>query len=378
MTILALLPARTELGYALFTDTARAPAWVGRSGDYRGPRAARSALAGVRERLPLAAMGSVDAIGVRLPFGGELFRRAELLSADTRRRLASLAPNSPLAVPAALGLLDACGDVFPGTPVVLAFETAFFADLPTRERLYAVGGAGNGTRGLRRYGYHGLFHQAAVAAAACAGDAGRVRRCARNRALRSPRWPGGRLVMVTGEPPCWRDCRQTSCGEIDPAIIWVLARANGWGPEQINHVLTRDSGLSGLAGERVSVLDVLTSGRPELQLARDVLEYRMLLAAGAGVAALSGLDHIVFSGRFARAGDVVGPWLVERLSACRREGPPLTWSSFSLSLERLVADTPWPCWQMACGEPAMSTASRSDRGKRSTAAERPAAITPGR
>ena len=36
--------------------------------------------------------------------------------------------------------------------------------------------------------------------------------------------------------------------------------------------------------------------------------------------------------------DVVGPWLVERLSACRREGPPLTWSSFSLSLERLVAD----------------------------------------
>lgn len=339
MTVLALLPARTELGYALFTDTARTPAWVGRSGDYRGPRAARSALAGARERLPLAAMGSVDAIGVRLPFGGELFRRAELLSADTRRRLASLAPNSPLAVPAALGLLDACGDVFPGTPVVLAFETAFFADLPTRERLYAVDGAGNGTRGLRRYGYHGLFHQAAVAAAARAGNAGRVLSVCLEPRPEIAAVAGGRPVMVTGgATPLEGLPGQTSCGEIDPAIVWVLARANGWGPEQINHVLTRDSGLSGLAGERVSVLDVLTSGRPQLQLARDVLEYRMLLAAGAGVAALSGLDHIVFSGRFARASDVVGPWLVERLSACRRDGPALTWSSLLLSLERLTAD----------------------------------------
>jgi len=64
----------------------------------------------------------------------------------------------------------------------------------------------------------------------------------------------------------------------------------------------------------------------------------VLLAAGAGMAALGGLDHITFSGRFARAGERVGPWLVDRLAAGRRRGAPLTWSCLAVTLERLVAD----------------------------------------
>jgi hypothetical protein len=97
-------------------------------------------------------------------------------------------------------------------------------------------------------------------------------------------------------------------------------------------MLTQESGLRGLLGKPASLSDVFHDGGAESQRARRIIEYRILLACGAGIAALGGLDAIVFSGRHAALGELLGPSLSGNL---RLEGG--RWQCCSLSLPRIVA-----------------------------------------
>ena len=65
----------------------------------------------------------------------------------------------------------------------------------------------------------------------------------------------------------------------------------------------------------------------------------MLQACGTGIAAMGGLDCVVFSGRFAAIGNVLGPRLRERLAL--QEEPqrePSQWEQFYDSLDQIIAD----------------------------------------
>ena len=132
---------------------------------------------------------------------------------------------------------------------------------------------------------------------------------------------------------------ERSCGDLDPSIVLTLARDKGWGPEQINTVLTQQSGLLGLTGKPATLKDVLTSDDPAVDLAREVFRYRVLLASGAGMATMGGLDTIVFSGRDHAVSKNLGPWLASRLtldrSANKREIP---WTVFTKPVDRVIAD----------------------------------------
>jgi acetate kinase len=77
------------------------------------------------------------------------------------------------------------------------------------------------------------------------------------------------------------------------------------------------------------------SDNPNARRAREIIQYRILLACGAGIAAMGGLDAIVFSGRYAAVGDVLGPWLKSRLVLNKQE---VHVEFFTQSVEQLVAD----------------------------------------
>lgn len=249
----------------------------------------------------------------RVPTGGTLFREPAFFTADTRRKLEALVPLSPLHLPRLIPFLDRLADTFPDCPLVLVFETAFFARLPRREALYAVDQELLPASLLRRSGYHGLFHETARRAVAAA----------RRRAGASPRTAprilsvclnpqpeiaavtGGRPVMVTGGvTPLEGLPGETSCGDLDPSLVLLFREKEGWGPEKINQVLTRESGLAGLAGEPVRLGPLLRRPHPPARLApaRDLLLHRFLLAAGSAAAAMGGIDDVAVSGRYAQSG----------------------------------------------------------------------------
>jgi acetate kinase len=240
--------------------------------------------------------------------------------------------------------------VFPDATLAMAFETAFFVNLPESERRYAIGDAS-----LRRYGYHGLFHQAACMQSEGRRSSGCTRTlslCLEPRPELAAVIDHTPIMVTSGTTPLEGLPGETTCGEIDPSIILTLAKQLKWGPEQINTLLTRQSGMFGLTGRHVRLGKVMAAcsarndpdgpldshGGNRVALACAVLAYRILLAAGAGVAAMGGVDRIVMSGQYVHLGRALAGWLSKRLQAACRHGrrPPVVENKDSLA--RILAD----------------------------------------
>ncbi|HUW83895.1 MAG TPA: hypothetical protein VMZ31_13995 [Phycisphaerae bacterium] len=351
MNILVLNPGRRILGYAFFGQGGRHPLLEGTCNPSCGPqtdvRSLLTILRDLRQRCAsTAGHHTTDVVAIRTLYGGSAFGKATLVTEQVVATLGAIAPEAPLHLPGLLVLIEACQEIFPNRPLVAAFETAFFVPLPPREHLYALAADTTGSSSLRRYGFHGLLHEAACAHVLRLTRASRPGTLPRTLSLCLEPRPelaavaGGRPIMVTGgATPLEGIPGQTSCGQIDPAIVMALAQEKGWGPEQIDAVLTRQSGLLGLTGQPTDLDMLFTDNREEYRLARQMIEYHILRAAGAGVAALGGLDAIIVSGRFTQAGRVLGPWLREQLHLPGRpQLPAVRLEFYTETIGRIVAD----------------------------------------
>ncbi|MBN2377799.1 MAG: acetate/propionate family kinase [Sedimentisphaerales bacterium] len=289
---------------------------------------------------------AVEAVALRVPFGGTVFRGPTLVTSQVESKLKDLIPQAPMHIPVIMNLIEACQVVFAGAAIVLVFETSFFADLPDRESLYGLEAQSARSMKLRRFGFCGIYHESACRAA------GRRQREDGSRAVPNilsiclepqpeiSAVRGNRPMMVTGGwTPMEGIPGQSNCGEIDPSIVLALSKKMNWGPEQVNRTLTRESGLGALAGKAVTLEEVFGSEKPEMVLAQEVLKYRILMACGAGVAALAGVDVIVFSGRYRKLAEILGPYLQSKFSAAFgdcQDGPD--YFVLEDSLDKIVAD----------------------------------------
>lgn len=351
MIVLTLSSSHRALRCAAWSSASREALWTETldlsSDDAGHEQTLGVALARVRriwaERLP----GKLpSAVGLRVVFGGDVFDGPTLGTPENLATLELLAPHAPLHVPAAVATVRAARRCFPA-PLVLVFETAFFVSLPPREFSYGVSPEVSKHSAVRRYGYHGLVHQAATRELSRRLlRAARGKRRARVLSLclePRPELVGvddGRPVFVTsGATPLEGLPGDTSVGDADPAIVLSLAQSGGLGPESINELLTRQSGLTGLVGEPTTLDRVMRGDSPESRFARSLFEHRLLLAAGAAVAALGGVDGIVLSGRYAGASGALGTFLVDRLRALPGlTSQPIELLTFPVGVDRLVAD----------------------------------------
>jgi acetate kinase len=228
---------------------------------------------------------------------------------------------------------------------VLVFETSFFTDLPDREQTYGLPPDLAETLGLQRYGFHGLYHSRACQDLRRQIDSGNAGKPLRMLSICLDPKPevcaviGQKPVTVTGgATPLEGIPGETSSGEIDPSIALTLAREKEWGPEQINRILSRHSGLKGMADRSLTVMEALTSESEHNQLAREVLEYRIQMACGAGISAMGGVDGIAFSGRYVDAAESLGASLKRRLLPALHDSESLPSHSCTEPRSRIVAD----------------------------------------
>ena len=345
MNTVVLIPGHKSLRYAGFVAGRETCTGTIRGFRWQGPRAALDEV-----RTIVQAVGLCDdatSVVVHGLFGGEEFPSQAALDHDAFVRLERIARQSPLHVAGLIDTAHAVQEVFAGTPARLAFETSFFVDLPLRERTYAVSPDLSHKLALRRWGYHGLYHEAAALEA---GRSSRKRGCEQPPRILSicldaqPEIAavlGHRAITVTsGATPLEGLPGETNSGEIDPAVALALAGEAGLGPEGANALLVGESGLSGLVGRRVRLDDVLTSARSECVRAREVLLYRMLLASGTAAAALGGVDAVVFSGRYVSCSAVVAQQVLPQLDRAGAMGPHAAeWTIFAKPLEAILADT---------------------------------------
>jgi len=258
----------------------------------------------------------VDAIVLTVLFGGDIFPRPTVVDPKVIQKLESLIPQAPLHLPGTLQLINCCSEVLPEVPIVLVFETSFFSGMPERESRYAISPAIIKKMNIKRYGYNGICHETACLMVS--------RQLRKKLKTSSPRIisiclesqaevaavKGRRVLMVTRAIP-----GETMCGQIDPSIVLTLSETVGWGPEKINAVLTKESGLFGLTDENITLEDAFTQNKSDFLLARQICQYRLLNACGAAIAAMGGVDAIVFSGRFVKLADILGPYLTEKIAS---------------------------------------------------------------
>ena len=288
----------------------------------------------------------LESIAVHCVFGASDFEGPCLVDGLVIKKLENLAPRAPLHLPQAIDAIKACQRVFNNVPVVVVFETSFFVNLAAREHKYALDNTLMNATGIRRYGYSGIYHKAAskyivgIQRKKGVSAAPRILSICLESRPEIAAVTGNRPVMVTsGATPLEGLPSEKSCGELDPSIAITLAQEKQWGPEQINLMLTRQSGIYGLTGEAISLDELFWKSDEKYRLAKDLMQYRMLLACGAGIAAMGGVDYIVFSGKYGMVGNILGPWLCSRLQSSSDDNEKDLWYLFfSRSREQIMAD----------------------------------------
>jgi acetate kinase len=342
MNSLVLIPRRTGLRYSRISlgaagQAASSPVYVS---DLRGTsasvRGVQAALAEKGDDRP------IDVLTIWTVYGGNDFPSSVLVDEDSLARLRRLGGQAPLSVAKTTALIADAQAAFPGTPVALAFETSFFVDLPTRETTYAL--PGDTGMSVRRWGYHGLFHEAATNQ--LAWSLGAKERPARMLSICLDPTPEMAAVLgrapqlvTSGSTPVEGLPGERNCGEIDPAIALALAADPSLGPERANILLTQESGFFGMLGRPVTLGEVLTGRQPRIARVREHLLYRICLAAGSSLAALEGLDGVVFSGPYAKYAEVVAAHLLPRLERTLDLSPgTLPWEICPTPLASIVAE----------------------------------------
>ncbi|HEX4269332.1 MAG TPA: acetate/propionate family kinase [Steroidobacteraceae bacterium] len=238
----------------------------------------------------------------RVVHGGTRFTAPTLIDDGAREAIAALSELAPLHNPVALRWIDAarecCGA---GVTQVAAFDTAFFSTLPRVAAEYAMPPDLGVELGVRRYGFHGLAHQAMYE---------------RWREL-EPRLPeGGKLITLQlgggcsmaaldqGRPrdtsmgfsPLEGLVMETRSGDIDAAVVPYLERRLGMSGERVLEMLNERSGLAGVAGSAADPQALLDGGSVQAQFAVELYCYRARKYLGAYLAVLGGCDGIAFGG----------------------------------------------------------------------------------
>ncbi|MDR2141083.1 MAG: acetate kinase [Deltaproteobacteria bacterium] len=252
----------------------------------------------------LKSLSEIKAIGHRIVQGMEKIQEPILLSAEAKNIVRECAVLAPLHNPHNLMGVEACEAVLPGVPNVGVFDTAFHSTMPPRAYLYGLPYKYYEKDHIRRYGFHGTSH-GFVAKAAAALDG---RPLEKLRIITAHLGNGGSLAAVKngqcqdtsmGVTPLEGVIMGTRSGDVDATAVLHIMKGEGLTPDQADNLLNKQSGVLGLANIGSSDLrDVEAEANKGNKLCAQALEvyaYRVKKYIGAYMAALGGLDILVFT-----------------------------------------------------------------------------------
>jgi acetate kinase len=90
----------------------------------------------------------------------------------------------------------------------------------------------------------------------------------------------------------------TRAGDLDPGLVWYLARSEKMSAKHFNEMVNFQSGLLGISETRTDMRDLLECEAQDVRAAEAVALfcYQVKKWVGAFAAALGGLDTLVFTG----------------------------------------------------------------------------------
>lgn len=248
----------------------------------------------------------IEAVGHRVVHGGERFTKSTLIDAVVRSEIEQLIDLAPLHNPHNLrGIAAARAVLGESVPQVAVFDTAFHQSLPEMAYLYAIPYQYYRRYKIRRYGFHGTSHR--YVAYRYRQLTGRTREQTRIITLHLGNGAsacaikGGRSVDTSmGFTPLEGLVMGTRSGDLDPAILDFISVKEGLSLRDMDTVLNKQSGLLGLSGLTADMRELLdeedANDDRRARLAIDLFCYRARKYIGSYIAALNGVDAVVFAG----------------------------------------------------------------------------------
>jgi acetate kinase len=255
------------------------------------------------EHAPLSDVSEIGAVGHRVVHGGEHFTETVLIDNQVVAAIEAHVTLAPLHNPPNLLGIRAARELLPGVPQVAVFDTAFHQTMPRHAYLYALPRQLYHEGRIRRYGFHGTSHRYVTGrAAVCLNkpvSQVNLITCHLGNGVSIAAVEHGRSVDTSmGLTPLEGLVMGTRSGDIDPAVIFHLARVQQMSVDQIDRLLNKQSGLLGVSGRSNDVRELLRlmgEGDDDAALALELFCYRIKKYIGAYWAALGRLDAVVFT-----------------------------------------------------------------------------------
>ncbi len=269
-------------------------------------------------------LSEVAAIGHRVVQGGAKYDKSVRIDEEVLKAVREYEVLAPLHNPACLKGIEAATAAF-GTeiPQVAVFDTAFHQTMPEVAYLWGLPYEYYEKYGVRRYGYHGTSHR--FVSQRCFellgkpdGKDTKIITCHLGNGSSLAAIRDGKVIDTTmGLTPLDGFLMGTRSGAIDPSAVTFIMEKEGLTPEEMDTLMNKKSGMLGISGVSSDDRDItaaMDAGDPRAKLAWDMRSYQILKYIGGYVAALGGLDAIVFTAGIGENQDRLRAELLEDLA----------------------------------------------------------------
>ncbi|HCA21953.1 MAG TPA: acetate kinase [Lachnospiraceae bacterium] len=248
-------------------------------------------------------LSEIDAVGHRVVHGGESFSSSVVVDDEIIEEIRACSDLAPLHNPANILGINACRKLMPGVPNVAVFDTAFHQTMPEKAYIYGLPYSYYEKYKVRRYGFHGTSHsfvsKRAIELLGKPAEDTKIIVCHLGGGASITAVKGGKSVDTSmGMTPLEGLIMGTRSGSIDPAIIEYIAHKEECGIDDIMNILNKKSGIFGISGISSDMRDIdagYEKGDKKATIAFKVFCYQAAKLIGGYIAAMNGVDSIVFT-----------------------------------------------------------------------------------
>ena len=250
------------------------------------------------EHKVIDSFSEIDAIGHRIVQGGDRYTKSVLVTEKVVKDVEELAPLAPLHNPAHLMGYRACLEVVgPDVPQVFVFDTSFHSTMPPKAYMYAVPYEYYEKYAVRRYGFHGTSHK--FVSHRVAEKMGKnikdlkIITCHLGNGSSVAAVDHGKVVDTSmGFTPLDGFMMGTRSGGVDPSVVTFIMKKLNLTPDEMDNILNKQSGVNAISG----ICAAQNAGNERAILAHEMQAYEIAKYIGSYIAAMNGVDAIVFTG----------------------------------------------------------------------------------
>ncbi len=257
----------------------------------------REAIFRIGRLLADSKMPALAAIGHRIVHGGPKLRQHCLIDESVLQQIEAATCFAPLHIPSALSVIRMAQEHFPGLPQVVCFDTTFHAELPEVARVLPISKELR-LEGIHRYGFHGLSCESIVHQLGNGLPNRLVIAHLGNGASVTAVKAGKSIDTSMGLTPTGGVIMGTRSGDLDPGVLVYLMREKKFDAAMLEELVDHRSGLLGISGVASDMrrLREAASSNADARLAIQMFCYSVRKQVAAMIAALDGVDLIVFTG----------------------------------------------------------------------------------